>query len=385
MPAVAPSAEPMEDMRTAEPPGATPPITLPVVGSYGNGRLFRDLESRFWRERVPALSGGTVRADLVAFDSSGIRGQDMLHLVRLGVVPVGTVLLGLAAIDEPELGAPNLALLSPDIGTLRRVVQAYRSHLSTILRTHYGAELLAVYTYPAQVLFCTTPLPDLTALRGRRVRVSQPSQGDVVEALGGRPVLTAFTQLRDKLSDGRMDCVITGSSTGNEVGLQQVAAQMHGMPISWGLSVSVANLQAWEALPASLRATLRRGLEGLEQDVWMAAARDTENGFRCNAGHPDCREGTPGHLLWEPPNAADETLRRRLLAEVVLPGWIGRCGEECRVAWNTYLAPMTRIFVPPAGTPAVGQPGGAEGGSAIVTGGLPASMIAPAASSTSSR
>lgn len=370
------------------------PVHLSVVGSLGGVRLFEQFEKPFWREQLPRLSGGTAQADIVASDTSGIRGQDMLHMVRLGVVPFGTVLLGLAANDEPELDAPNLALLAPDIGALRRMVQAYRPHLDTVLRQHYGAELLAVFAYPAQVLFCTEPLSGLDALRGRRVRVSQSSQADFVEALGGQAMRTPYGGLRAEIAAGRADCAITGSSTGNDIGLHQLTRQVYGMPVSWGLSVFVANTQAWTALPEPLRVSLRRGLAVLEQDIWAAAARDTEDGFLCNAGHEGCRRGTQGNLRWERPTAADEMMRRRLLAEAVVPGWIARCGEECRDAWNTYLAPMTRVFVPTADAvqarmgvaeTLLVDAGLMEAGSQASTGALPASMMAPASSSMSSR
>jgi TRAP-type C4-dicarboxylate transport system substrate-binding protein len=370
------------------------PLRIPVVGSLSGVSLYERLEAPFWRDQLPRLSGGSAQADIVPYDTSGIRGQDMLHLIRLGVVPFGTVQLGLAANDEPELGGPNLAMLAPDIGTLRRLVQAYRPHLSSLLRQHYGAELLAIYAYPAQVLFCAAPLPGLEALRGRRVRVSQASQADVVEALGGRAIVTPYPRLREDLKNGLTDCAITGSSSGNQLGLHRLTAQVHGLPINWGLSVFAANGQAWSALPPALQRSLRNGLAGLENEVWAAAARDTEDGFLCNAGHEECRDGTRGGLRWEPPSAADETLRRRLLADTVVPGWIARCGEECRVAWNTYLAPMTRIFIPAAdgALPPLAQPRAAmpetmlvDAGSQAMTGGLPASMTAPASSSTSSR
>ncbi len=320
---------------------------LAVVGGLAGVRLYEDHERIFWRDTLPKLTGGRLLADIVPFDSSGIRGQDMLHLMRVGVVPFGTVLLSLAANDEPELAAPNLAMLAPDLGTLRRVVQAYRPHLATLLKQQYGVEMLAVYAYPAQVLFCRQPFARLEELRGRRVRVSNPSQGDAMRALGATPMVTPFAEFVDEIEAGRIDCAVTGSLSGNELGLHRVTTQIHPMAIAWGLSIFGANETAWASLPADLQQILRRGLARLETDVWASAAQDTEDGFLCNAGKPGCRSGSLGGMRWEPTiSPEDETMRRKLLAEQVLPAWVERCGEDCRNAWNTYLAPMTRIFLP---------------------------------------
>jgi TRAP-type C4-dicarboxylate transport system substrate-binding protein len=324
------------------------PARLQVVGGLADVRLYEQYERPFWRAELPRLSKGGLQADILPFDSSGIRGQDMLHLMRLGVVPFGTLLLSLASSDEPELAAPNLAMLAPELSTLRRVVQAYRPRLAALLKEHYGVELLAVYAYPAQVLFCSQPLPRLEAMRGRRVRVSNPSQADAMEALGAITVLTPFARQVEELQAGRIDCTITGSFSGNQLGLHRLTRQVHPMAISWGLSVFGANQQAWAALPVAAQEVLRRGLARLELDVWAAAGQDTEDGFLCNAGRTGCQSGTLGTMAWEPVLPEDDMARRHLLAEAVIPGWIARCGEECRHGWNTYLAPLTRIFLPEA-------------------------------------
>lgn len=375
--AAAQAPQPVAQLSAASLPGVS---RLPVVGGLAGVRLYEDYERVFWRETLPQLTGGRVQGDIVAFDSSGIRGQDMLHLMRLGVVPFGTALLSLAANDEPELAAPNLPMLAPDLGTLRRVVQAYRPHLATLLKQQYGVEMLAVYAYPAQVLFCRQPFSRLEELRGKRVRVSNASQGDAMAALGAMPMVTPFAAMMDEISAGRMDCAITGSLSGNQLGLHRVTAQIHPMAIAWGLSVFGANEQAWAALSPNVQQTLRRGLARLETDVWSAAGQDTEDGFLCNAGRPECRAGSVGQMRWQPViSPEDETMRRRLLAETVLPAWVERCGEDCRTAWNTYLAPMTRIFLPEASKPAN------QAGSAMLTAGPPASITAPASNNTSSR
>ena len=66
------------------------------------------------------------------------------------------------------------AVLNPtDLASLRRNVDAYRPQLARLLRERHGVELLALYIYPAQVLFCRQPFRDLGDLSGRRVRTAR--------------------------------------------------------------------------------------------------------------------------------------------------------------------------------------------------------------------
>ena len=116
----------------------------------------------------------------------------MLQLMRLGIVPFGTALLAVVSGDEPELNAVDLPALNPDMQALRKTVALYRPHLQQMLRTKFGIELLAVYAYPAQVIFCAKPFTGLSDLAGRRIRTSSVGQSEMMTALGAIPVLTPF-------------------------------------------------------------------------------------------------------------------------------------------------------------------------------------------------
>jgi TRAP-type C4-dicarboxylate transport system substrate-binding protein len=130
-------------------------LRLKVIGGLADVSQYVRFEEPFWRRRVTELTRGRVVAEIAPFDRSGIRGQEMLQLMRLGVVPFGTALLAIAATEEPEFNAVDLPALSPDIATLRRTVAAFRPHLERVLRERYSIELLGVYTYPAQTVFCS--------------------------------------------------------------------------------------------------------------------------------------------------------------------------------------------------------------------------------------
>ena len=196
---------------SAAPNDGASPLRLRIVGGLAGLNQFTRHEEPFWTRDLPRLSGGRATAEIVPFDRAGIRGQEMLRLVQLGAVPFGTTILGLTATEVPELSAPDLAGLNPDIETARRTLSAFRPYLESLLRDRFGVEVLALYVYPAQVTFCTKALTGLADLNGRRVRVSNSSQADMVTALGGTPVQTGFTEIVSNVRNGNIDCAITGT------------------------------------------------------------------------------------------------------------------------------------------------------------------------------
>lgn len=322
------------------------PYKLRVVGGLAALSQFTRWEEPFWTRELSRLSGGKYSADIVPFDRAGVPGVEMLRLLQLGVVPFGTTLLSALSGPYPQYTAPDLAGLNPDIASLKVSLNAFRPYLEKTLRDQHGVEALAIYTYPAQVVFCKKPLSGLADLTGRRVRVSSVGQADFVGALGGIAVNTAFGEIVPNLQNGNVDCAITGSMSGNTLGLQTLTSHVHAMPLTWGLAIFGANRAAWEALPPDLRALLRRELPRLEESIWVESERDTAEGFACNSGLPTCKVGHKGAMVVVPVSSQDERRRQEIFAATVLPRWLKRCGTRCNDIWSQTIGPARAIAIP---------------------------------------
>lgn len=335
-------ATPLRAARAEEPPSDR--IDLKVVGGLADVSQFQRYEQPFWRHRVTELTHGRVHAEIQPFDRAGFRAEEMLPLMRLGVVPFGTALIAVVSSEEPEFNAVDLPALNPDIATLRETVRLYRPHLRELLRERYDVELLSVYTYPAQVTWCTRPFNSLGDLAGRRIRTSSVGQTEMFEALGATSVVIPFAEIVPAMKAGVVECAITGTLPGNNIGLPQVTTHVHAMAVTWGVSVFGANAATWQALPPDVRTAIRSGLADLETQIWASAERETGEGLACNAGQPGCVNGTPGHMTVVPVTAEDIARRRKLLTDTVLPRWVDRCGSDCAAAWNKYLGPAMGIM-----------------------------------------
>ena len=284
---------------------APAPQHLRIVGGLGALHQYTRHEEPFWTRDLARLSGGRATAEIVPFDRAGIRGQEMLRLVQLGAVPFGTSLLNLSAVLDAEFGAPDLAGLNPDMAALRRSVGAFRPYLEKVLRERYSTELLALYAYPAQVTFCAKPLASLADLAGRRIRISSATQSDWVASLGAVPVQTPLAEIVANVRSGNIDCAITGTMSGNTIGLHEVTSHIHTMPVNWGVAAFVANGAAWNGLPKDLQELLRRELPKLEQAIWNEAENETSEGIACNTGAAGCVGGRKGRMTLVRASAAD--------------------------------------------------------------------------------
>ena len=324
---------------------AEAPIQLKVVGGLAGVSQYTKFEEPFWVHDVPRLTDGRVQAEIHPFDRSGLPGQEMLQLMRLGVVPFGTALLAQVSGDEPELNAVDLPMLNPDVASLRKTVELYRGHLHELLLQRYGIELLGIYAYPAQVLYCAKHFSSLKDLLGRKIRTSSVGQSEMMSALKAIPIVTSFSGIVSAIQAGVVDCAITGTMSGNEINLPVVTSYISSLAISWGLSFFGANKQAWDQLPSDIRSILQDSIHKLELSIWENADQETTAGLACNIGSSACAGGKIFDMHLVPLTAEDDLLRKQLLMQSILPSWVQRCGNECVTVWNETLGSALRIQI----------------------------------------
>ena len=329
---------------TSAPPAA--PQKLRIVGGLAGLNQYTRNEEPFWTKELPRLSHGRYTAEITPFDRAGVPGSEMLRLIQLGVVPFGTALLSNISAQYPEYAAPDLAGLNPDMATLKKTLAAFRPYLEKSLRERHGVEVLAVYVYPAQVLFCKRPLASLADLQGRRVRVSSATQADFMGAVGAIPVLVGFAQILPNMASGNAECAITGTMSGNLLGLHEVTTHIHTLPLTWGLAVFGANASAWQAMPGDLRALLSHEIPKLEAAIWNESERETAEGLACNRGLPSCTTARKGSMSEVQRSAEDERKRKDIFVGTVLPRWLQRCNQRCKELWDHTIGQAHGIVAP---------------------------------------
>ena len=152
--------------------------------------------------------------------------------MRLGVVPFGTALLAVVAGDEPELNVVDLPALNPDMQALRKTIGVRIALALSRSSAQSSAWSCWQSTHtPPQVVFCSKQFTGLGDLIGRRVRTSSVGQSEMMSALGAVPVITPFAEVVTAIRTGVVDCAITGTLSGREIGLSEVTSYIYPMAI----------------------------------------------------------------------------------------------------------------------------------------------------------
>jgi len=310
-----------------------PKTQLKIVGGLSNLTAYTDYERPFWTKTIPEKSGGKVTAEIKGFNEMGLKGPELLRLMSQGVVEFGTATLSYFASDNPINEAIDLAGLAPDVATARKVTEAFEPVYAKFYGEGSKVKLLGISTYPAQVLFCNAEVKGLADLKGKKVRTSSRNQAEFVEAVGGSSVTMAFGEVVPALQNKVVDCAITGSLSGYSAKWYEVSTHLYALPINWNQQIHAVNQKAWDKLDPKVQAFLQAEVKTLVNDIWDAAARQTQEGYDCNTGAAACPNPVKGKMVLVQPSAADmEELKK--IRQTVLSKWAARCSAQCVSDFN---------------------------------------------------
>lgn len=297
------------------------------------------------RDATAQRSNGRVQVTLSTHAERNLAGNEIVRLVRSGQVEIGAGTLTTLSGDVPILDGVDLAGLAPDIADAKRIAEAIIPVANRDLE-RFGVRLVALYPFPAQVVFCRAPFTSLADLRGRRVRTFGNSLVDYFTALGAQPVSIGFPEVYSALERGVVDCAITGTGSGAAARWPEVTTHVSAMPVSWAVAGYMVNLAWWNRLDAPVRTFLEATMKAVSDAQWALGEAATRDGIDCNIGRTaECRiHVVAARPMTEvTPSDADRAETRRIFREVVLPGWVRRCGARCGEIYNETIAPISGV------------------------------------------
>jgi TRAP-type C4-dicarboxylate transport system substrate-binding protein len=306
---------------------------------------YTQVDQPLLRDALQAASGGRVHVTLASWPERNVNGPEVLRMVRSGQVDIAAAPLTTVSGDVPLLDAFDLHGMNLNVDQARAVAQALMPAANKELE-RLGIKMVAAYPFSGQMLFCKSPVRSLADLKGLKVRVFGPSASDFFRAVGAQPVSLAFGEVYTALERGTVDCGLTGAGSGNGVKWPEVTSYLYVLPFSWAVAGYYVNLAWWNKLDAATRGLLEKTFAEIQDAQWALGRSATDDGVACNTGKA---AGCKMHTLVKRPmegvahQPKDVAEIQRVAADVVLPGWIKRCGGRCEGVYNDVIAPITGI------------------------------------------
>ncbi len=327
------AAAALAGLALSAPAAADQPVSIKGVGTWGSLTNYQRHEGPFWNEHIAQASGGQIIGDIKPQTELGLKGFEIMRLVKLGVFDYAYGLPGYVAAENAIFEGGDLSSVTQDIETQRRVAEAYFPILEKSFAEIYNAKLLQLYPFPSQTLWCKDEITGIGDLSGKKIRVYSTTLGDFVEGVGGTSVTVPFAEVIPALEKGVVDCGITGTMSAYKASWHQVATHAYTLRVGWGLAFGAMNLDKWNSLSPEQQALLQAELDALTDAMWAETATEDAVAISCITGG-DCAIGDKGQMVLVEPSEADLKARDEIATEVVLARWADRCGEECAAKWN---------------------------------------------------
>ncbi|MFC7477705.1 TRAP transporter substrate-binding protein [Dankookia sp. GCM10030260] len=297
------------------------------------------------KEGLPARSGGRIEVQLSTHAERNLSGTELVRLVRSGQADIGASTLTTLSGDVPILDGVDLAGLAPGIGDARRIAEAMLPVVNKDLE-RFGARLMVIYPFPAQVVYCRAAFTSLADLKGRKVRTFGNSLVDFFTALGAQPVSIGFPEVYSALERGVVDCAITGTGSGVAARWPEVTSHISNLPVSWALAGYMVNLAWWNKLDPAVRSALEAAFAEINDKQWALGDAATRDGLDCATGKAEtCKIHTLATRPMTEVQAtdADRAALREILGKNVLPGFVKRCGARCGEVFNQVIGPIAGV------------------------------------------
>ena len=270
-------------------------VNLKISGGNQIQNLFRYVYKPFFTKELPEKSNGAITTTFGSLEELGMRGPEVLRLLRQGVFDISEGTLSYMAGEDPRFDALDLPGVTLDIETQRRAVDAFRPVLARVMAEKFNTKLLSMSPVALQVYYCKGKIDGLASLRGKKVRTFNRAMSDLVEAVGGSTINLPFAEVIPAMQRGVAECAITGTSAGNTARWWEVSDHLYTLPMGWSMTFFGANQRNWERIPAATRTFLEKEFADLEKRMWAQAKADIQDGINCNTAKAECKDGIPAN------------------------------------------------------------------------------------------
>lgn len=308
-------------------------VIIKAVGTWGYFTNYQKHEGPFWNKRIAQVTDKQIIGEIKPLTELDLSDIEIMRLVKQGIFDFAFGLPGYVSPESAIFEGADLSSLTQSIDVQRQVSDAYFPTLAQSFKEKYNAKLMTLYPFPSQMIWCKSLVSGIDDLKGKRIRVYLETLGDFVEGVGAIPVNAPFEDIPEGLSNGSIDCVITGTMSAYTSKLYKFLPYGFKLRVGWGLAFGAMNIKKWDVMSGELQATLQQEMDALTDEMWLETATEDAIALNC-LSHGPCSLGELGKMTLTEPSAADLSIRDTLAREVILPRWVKRCGPECTANWN---------------------------------------------------
>jgi TRAP-type transport system periplasmic protein len=207
-------------------------------------------------EEIDKATGGELKVRLHLAGTLQINASNITQAVGENVVQMGDDLFNSGNI--PVAGIPRLPMLVQSYEDFAKASVVLRPYIEKAF-AQKGSTVLAAYTYPLQYMWGRKKIEALDDLKGLKMRVAQPEQGEFVRRFGGTSITMSAPEVPSALDRGVVDGIFT-AGVGAVLWKDQLKYG-YQLVVNVNNSYFIVNNDAYAKLSVDLKAKLKKATE----------------------------------------------------------------------------------------------------------------------------
>jgi len=204
-------------------------------------------------EEIEKATNGELKMQLHLSGTLQISPSDITKAVGENIVQFGDDLFNSGNI--PLAGIPRLPMLVQSYEDFAKAAAVLQPYIEKAFAAK-GSTVLAAYTYPMQVVWGKKKLESLEDIKGLKLRVAAPEQGEFVRRFGGTSITMSAPEVPSALDRGVVDGIFTAGV--GAVLWKDLLKYGFLMVVNVNNSYIIANTEAFNKLSPDLQAKLRK-------------------------------------------------------------------------------------------------------------------------------
>lgn len=204
-------------------------------------------------EEIDKATGGAFKVRLHLSGTLQINASNITQAVGENVVQLGDDLFNSGNITVA--GIPRLPMLIQSYDDFTKANEVLKPYIEKAF-AQKGSTVLASYTYPLQFAWGRKKIEALDDLKGLKMRVAQPEQGEFVRKFGGTSITMSAPEVPSALDRGVVDGIFTAGV--GAVLWKDLLKYGYELIVNVNNSYIIANTEAFNKLSPELQAKLRK-------------------------------------------------------------------------------------------------------------------------------
>lgn len=245
--------------------------------------------------------------------------------VRRGTIDAGEVFMSVLSNDDPIFEIDTLPGVAGSYDDAYALWQATKPMITELFENEGLIPLYAV-AWPAQGIYTANELADPAQFEGLRVRAPNINTQRFVDNLGGSPTETEESDIPTAFSTGRVDAMITSSSTGNSMTAWDYVSHYTDANLWLPKNIVFISQRSFDRLDEATQEGLMEAAERAEERGWQMS-RDDNDASLAALKENDIIVSTPNEEVAAALQQAGDQL---------FQDWLSRADDEAKAALQGY-------------------------------------------------